>query len=241
MVKREHPGIDLTADERAGEPVAQMARVEEPDHLLCPITHVMFRDPVVLLGSGNTYEREAIERHLESSDIDPRSNVKIQSKQLVTNRAIRHAVGAWLDENPGITPDGWDTRGDILTEDGVEHAYALTFVNKVKRTANDFVFSQFLELIRWFKSGRLNKDEVASELIGILGRYPELYIEMREKYFPEVDVSKYLREHEKLSQELVKKHFDNPRILFGGMEGAERRMEDAMEDMHNVLHLENPY
>lgn len=50
MVKREHSDIDLTADEHAGEPVAQMARVEEPDHLLCPITRVMFRDPVFLSG-----------------------------------------------------------------------------------------------------------------------------------------------------------------------------------------------
>ena len=110
MVKREHPEIDLTADEHDVEPVAKRAGVEEPDHLLCPITRVMFRDPVFLVESGHTYEREAIEHHLRRSEIDPRSNVRIGTKRVVTNWTVRNAVQAWLDEKPGVTPDGWDTR-----------------------------------------------------------------------------------------------------------------------------------
>ena len=110
MVKREHPEIDLTADEHDGEPVAQRARVEEPDHLLCPIMREMFRDPVMLVESGHTYEREAIERHLRGSEIDPRSNVRIGTKRVVSNWTVRNAVQAWLEANPRITPDGWDAR-----------------------------------------------------------------------------------------------------------------------------------
>ena len=34
---------------------------DEPEELLCPITKAMMRDPVFVAGSGNTYEREAIE------------------------------------------------------------------------------------------------------------------------------------------------------------------------------------
>jgi hypothetical protein len=38
----------------------------EPVHLLCPITRVMYRDPVFVAESGNTYEREAIEGFLHN-------------------------------------------------------------------------------------------------------------------------------------------------------------------------------
>lgn len=55
MANREHPTIDHTTDEDDGEPVAQMRRLQEgPAHLLCPITHLMFRDPVMLVESGHT-------------------------------------------------------------------------------------------------------------------------------------------------------------------------------------------
>ena len=111
MVKREHPDVDLTVEGDHGEPAAQRAKVEEPDHLLCPIRREMFRDPVVLVESGHTYEREAIEQHLRRSQIDPRSNVRIGTKRLVTNWSMRNAVQAWLDENPNVMPDGWTSRG----------------------------------------------------------------------------------------------------------------------------------
>ena len=108
MVKREHPETDFTADEDDGEPVAQRVNVEEPDHLLCPITHEMFRDPVVLM-SGHTYERAAIERHLRVHGTDPLTRERIRIAP-VTNMSMRNVVHAWLDRNPGVTPDGLDTR-----------------------------------------------------------------------------------------------------------------------------------
>ena len=107
MVKRDQPVIDLTAGED-GEPAAQ--RVKVPDHLLCPLTRVMFRDPVMLVGSGHTYERKGIERHLGIARTDPRTNVPINSTTLQTNTSIRMAVEAWLADNPKITPYGWETR-----------------------------------------------------------------------------------------------------------------------------------
>ena len=109
MMKREHPENDLIADEDGGEPVAQRAKVEVPAHLLCPITHVMFRDPVMLMESCHTYEREAIERCLREHGTDPLTRNRIVTLP-VTNMNTRTAVQAWLDENPGITPDGWKSR-----------------------------------------------------------------------------------------------------------------------------------
>ena len=111
MVKREHPEIDLTAGEVDGEHVVQRRRSQvEPDHLLCPITRDMFRDPVILIESGHTYEKAAIQHHLRLRRTDPRTNVRVQSIALSTNMAIRMAVDAWLADNPGVTPDGWDSR-----------------------------------------------------------------------------------------------------------------------------------
>ena len=37
----------------------------EPEELLCPITRTVFRDPVVVVDSGHTYERSAILEHFE--------------------------------------------------------------------------------------------------------------------------------------------------------------------------------
>jgi hypothetical protein len=35
----------------------------EPEELMCPITRTVFRDPVVVVDSGHTYERSAILSH----------------------------------------------------------------------------------------------------------------------------------------------------------------------------------
>ena len=125
MVKREHPEIDLAAGEVDGEPVVQRRRSQvEPDHLLCPITRDMFRDPVILIESGHTYEKAAIEQHLRYRRTDPRTNVRVQSIALSTNMAIRMAVDAWLADNPGVTPDGWDSR-ELLAPSLPQHRLTL--------------------------------------------------------------------------------------------------------------------
>lgn len=107
MVIREQHVIDLTADEVDGDPSA--VKVEEPDHLLCPITGEMLRDPVILVESGHTYERAAIERHLRVQFTDPRTRIRIATAP-ATNWFTRDTVQAWLNDNPGITPGGWDSR-----------------------------------------------------------------------------------------------------------------------------------
>ena len=114
MVKRRKSVevADLTAEDGGG-PAAQRLRRDvepEPDHLLCPITREMFRDPVMLVASGHTYERAAIEEHLRRKQTDPLTNVRVESGDVGTNMAVRKAVESWLEENPGRTPDGWDTR-----------------------------------------------------------------------------------------------------------------------------------
>ena len=83
----------------------------EPEELLCPITRAVFRDPVVVVDSGHTYERSAILSHFGRNGArDPLTRRALSSTKVMTNWAVRQIVQAWLDKHPGVTPDGWDSR-----------------------------------------------------------------------------------------------------------------------------------
>ena len=83
----------------------------EPEVLLCPITRTVFRDPVLVLESGHTYERSAILSHFRRNGAkDPLTRRALSSTKVMTNWAMRNVVQAWLDKHPGVTPDGWDSR-----------------------------------------------------------------------------------------------------------------------------------
>ena len=86
--------------------------VVEPEVLLlCPITRTMFRDPVVVVDSGHTYERIAVLSHFDRNGAkDPLTGRALSSTKVTTNRTVRQFVQAWLDRHPGVTPDGWDSR-----------------------------------------------------------------------------------------------------------------------------------
>ena len=78
---------------------------------MCPITRTMFRDPVMAVVSGHTYERSAILSHFERNGAkDPLTNCALSSAKVMTNWAMRNVVQDWLDKHPGVTPDGWDSR-----------------------------------------------------------------------------------------------------------------------------------
>ena len=83
----------------------------EPEELVCPITRTVFRDPVMVVESGHTYERSAILEHFRRNGAkDPLTNCDLSSAKVMTNWAMRNVVQAWLDKHPGVTPDGWDSR-----------------------------------------------------------------------------------------------------------------------------------
>lgn len=83
----------------------------EPHSLLCPLTHVMYRDPTVV-ESGNTYECSAIVSHWEQRGVphDPLNNVELSARILIPNWCKRREVQCFLDEHPGYLPQGWATR-----------------------------------------------------------------------------------------------------------------------------------
>ena len=82
-----------------------------PEELTCPITRTMFRDPVMVVESGHTYEKSRILSHFRQNGAkDPNTNLALSSTEVMTNWAVRQIVQAWLDEHPGVTPDGWPNR-----------------------------------------------------------------------------------------------------------------------------------
>jgi leucine-rich repeat protein SHOC2 len=83
----------------------------EPDVLVCPITRTMFRDPVMVVDSGHTYERSAIVSHFRRNGAkDPLTRRALSSTKVMTNWAVRQIVQDWLDKHPDVTPDDWESR-----------------------------------------------------------------------------------------------------------------------------------
>eukprot|EP01026_Neomeris_dumetosa_P028920 TRINITY_DN2342_c0_g1_i4.p1 TRINITY_DN2342_c0_g1~~TRINITY_DN2342_c0_g1_i4.p1 ORF type:complete len:609 (-),score=72.36 TRINITY_DN2342_c0_g1_i4:296-2122(-) len=63
-----------------------------PETFICSITGQLMNDPVVVAGSGNVYERQAITRWLEKSDKDPMTNLMLKDKQLVPLHALKSQI-----------------------------------------------------------------------------------------------------------------------------------------------------
>ena len=101
-----------SASARGDPPDAPDADLDaEPEELMCPITRTVFRDPVVVVDSGHTYERSAILSHFERNGAkDPLTRRALSSTKVMTLWSMRNVVQAWLDKHPGVTPDGWDSR-----------------------------------------------------------------------------------------------------------------------------------
>ena len=65
----------------------------EPEVLMCPITRAVFRDPVMVVDSGHTYERSAILSHFERNGAkDPLTRRALSSTKVMTNWAMRNVV-----------------------------------------------------------------------------------------------------------------------------------------------------
>ncbi|KAI9141654.1 hypothetical protein BKA69DRAFT_1038387 [Paraphysoderma sedebokerense] len=67
------------------------AKPIEPEHLCCPITFDLFKEPVVT-PSGHSYEKCALLEHLKTFGTDPFTRAKLESEQLYPNYALVEAV-----------------------------------------------------------------------------------------------------------------------------------------------------
>lgn len=75
-----------------------------PPGFVCPITGQIMKDPVILVGTGYTYERDAISKHIESSQTDPLTQKPISDTRLVSNHATKSLIEEFLKKQRISSP-----------------------------------------------------------------------------------------------------------------------------------------
>jgi hypothetical protein len=87
-----------------------------PAELCCPITDEVFKEPVILVETGQTYERTAIEHWFaRGRTTDPLTGKELSNTQVVPNYAIKGLVQTWL-ESRGI--NGFHATGEPAEGEG---------------------------------------------------------------------------------------------------------------------------
>lgn len=75
-------------------------KTELPDYFVCPLSHQLFLDPV-LLPSGQSYDRSALLAYFQTNGcFDPASSDPVDPKLLFPNTTLKKAVNDYLDRNP---------------------------------------------------------------------------------------------------------------------------------------------
>jgi hypothetical protein len=67
---------------------------EQPEEFICPITMSVMNDPVIL-PSGHSYEREAIEQWVQAHQTDPLTMNAVTLEEVRPNRALKTAIERW--------------------------------------------------------------------------------------------------------------------------------------------------
>ena len=90
-----------------------------PDGLMCPITHSIFNEPVVL-SSGQTYEKRAIEEHFRHNGYkDPLTNIRLQDRKITPNWVVKKMVEDYVNSRLNVTPNRPDSQEPLQPARGV--------------------------------------------------------------------------------------------------------------------------
>ncbi|CAD7703183.1 unnamed protein product [Ostreobium quekettii] len=85
---------------------------EAPREYLCPITLQLMKDPVLLVETGQVYDRESIEAWFKSGhNTDPNTGVKVRSQRLSTIYPLRSAIQQFANQH-NIELDPADSEED---------------------------------------------------------------------------------------------------------------------------------
>jgi hypothetical protein len=68
---------------------------QPPKEYLCPISQKVMINPVLLIETGHSYEAANITRWLDMHSTCPITGLKLHSKQLSSNRALRKIITGW--------------------------------------------------------------------------------------------------------------------------------------------------
>ncbi len=73
---------------------ALLAMLLENNAFRCPLSNAPLSDPVLLKGTGLSYNRVAIENHLRASPTDPETGrpLSVDERQLLPNPAMRDLI-----------------------------------------------------------------------------------------------------------------------------------------------------
>ena len=72
--------------------------IKVPEDFQCSITCEIMTDPVIT-DDGESYERTAIAKWLESHDTSPNTNGKLDNKKLIPNRKLKSQISAFVESN----------------------------------------------------------------------------------------------------------------------------------------------
>jgi hypothetical protein len=85
--------------EPVAAPVVKVKHMETPLSYFCPISYDIMTDPVMLVQTGRTYEREKIEEWLMRKNTDPMTNEHLNNNTLVPNRTLKQAIAEWSERS----------------------------------------------------------------------------------------------------------------------------------------------
>jgi len=104
---------------------------QHPHAFMCPITQEVMKSPVILIETGQSYEKTAIEKWLIDHDTDPLSNKRLTNKIIIPNIALRNAI----QESGNIVNSEGDNQDMSLL--GSVSAASLSPISSINNTPNN--------------------------------------------------------------------------------------------------------
>lgn len=89
---------------------AALNQEEPPAHLICPLSKMLFQDPVVV-ADGYTYERTCIETWMTHHDESPKTSQPLAKDILIPNMQIQNLARAWRREQDAKRREGTSEEG----------------------------------------------------------------------------------------------------------------------------------
>ncbi len=130
---------------------------EIPNHLCCSITGELMQDPVLVAGSGHTYEREAITKWFCNHNTDPYTNLVLtdEGKKLIPNHAVKQSIVEYQNKKekldlaqPKIDQEDNDYIINLSQACADANLDLATYLLKQNNAAKEFVSKNGFALLR---------------------------------------------------------------------------------------------
>eukprot|EP00933_Yihiella_yeosuensis_P043290 TRINITY_DN3802_c1_g1_i1.p1 TRINITY_DN3802_c1_g1~~TRINITY_DN3802_c1_g1_i1.p1 ORF type:complete len:794 (-),score=135.76 TRINITY_DN3802_c1_g1_i1:112-2493(-) len=117
---RELDNSEFISDLHARHPAADQELAKD---FICPISHEVMCDPVVVNGSGNSYDRKSIEMYFQKCKgryRDPLSNVELRKadRKLIQNNSLRSQIDEAKRSQVDLRLTAWLIRSDQRRSNG---------------------------------------------------------------------------------------------------------------------------